>query len=288
MATKIEKPAPPVHIIIEGVRATVTTQDNESGVKKEHILYTKDLFENMAQLVDSTKQRSGSMFTPYGTDYSVVKYWEETKNGFLIQICEASPAIRTFNMNNFSHVIEEEGIVMKDYPIKLAGRNSLITKVHWPYTFMFNIYQKAGGQWRTRDGLIAWGDEPMKDLNTPIYGMVLPNTYGPERTGHAKPPYRICWGGVAAFANCSAENGASLLPIFYSSNFNMDLVGHSFFKYQLPRISQDVIGKDPALFQGRITFNYLKGLGSSGGNVLSQGSIGDALTHIRSGLGGRG
>jgi hypothetical protein len=288
MATvsKKEIKTEPIHIIIEGVKATVTTEDSTSGVKKQHVLYTKDLFENMSQLVDSTKQRSGTMFTPYGSDYAVVKYWEETKNGFLIQVAEASPSIRTFNMVNFRGVLEEEGMSTKDYPLKLATPNTLITKIHWPYTFMITIFQKASGQWRTRDGYIAWGDEPMKDMTTPIYGLQLPNTYGPDRSGHQKPPYRICWGGVAAFANCHTENGASLIPIFYSSNFNLDLVPHTFFTRQLPRYAHELLVKDTSLYQGRITLNYLKNLGN-GGNPITVGSMGDAIARIRSGVGGR-
>lgn len=283
MTTNTEKRNGAVQIVIEGVRAIVTTEDKASGVKKEHILYTKDLFENMAQLVDSTKERSGSMFTPYGSDYAVVKYWEETKNGFLIQVCEASPAARAFNMTNFADYLEDAGGA-KAYPLKLTSRSSLTTKIHWPYTFMFNVFQKTSGQWRARDGYIAWGDEAMKDMTTPIYGLPLPNTYGPERSGQTKPPYRICWGGVSAFANCAAENGASLLPIFYSSNFNMDLVNSNFFKYQLPKYAQELISKDTNLFQGRITLNYLKSLGSGSGNVLTMGSMGEALASIRSSI----
>jgi len=284
MATSTIAKIDPISIVIEGPKSTVSIIDKTTGAKSKKSIYTKDLFDIIAQLVEVTKERSGVIHIPYGSDYSVVKYWEETQNGFLVLVCEASPSIRTFQMEGFNSIVDYEMAEngLKDYPLP-TSRYRLVTKIHWPYTFMFTAFQKSSNKWTPRDGHIAWGDEPMKDTKTPIYGMPLSNTYGCRRGDRVSPPFRICWGEVEAFAHCTPETAASLIPIFYSSIFNCDLVDTTFFKNLLPLYSHDLIVKNPALFNGRLTQAYLKTIPSSMGMMVTNSTIGDALTHLKSG-----
>jgi|SRR6185369_12107813 len=273
-------------IEIDGVRSSVKTTDKETGLVSERVLYTKDLFDNMAQLVESAKERSGPMFQAYGGDYSVVRYWEELNSGFMIMVTEASPCIRTFNMSNIKDDVTHQFPSGSPCPFRLSSnRNNLETKIHWPYTVMFTIFQKSGGEWIPRDGFIAWADEPIKDNATPIYGLPLPNTYGPHgRSDSAPTPYRICWGGVGAFSAVTPNNVAGLLPIFYSSNFNLDLVDHSWLKEILTAYSYELVHDKVGMINGRITLNYLKSLeGSVSRMVLRTSTFGEALKQIRDG-----
>lgn len=268
---------PIIDISIEGNRSVVRTTHKASKAVVTRTLYTRDLFDSMAQLIENAKERSGPVFNTYGSDYSAVRYWEETRSGYLIVVCEASPSVRAFNMNNLRDYRESEG---NRGPIKIKADGTLNTKIHWPYTIMITTFQKSGGNWVTREGYIGWSDNPITDVNnTKVYGFALPNTYGSRSGDSNHPPYSICWGGVNAFRTCSDINVAQLIPIFYSSDFNMDLVDSGWCRDVLPSLSHDLISSNTTLINGRITEAYLGTLGSR--VFLERGTLMDGIKRAR-------
>ena len=269
---------PKIDISIDGNRAIVKTKDPGTGAIVERTLYTKDLFDSMAQLIESTKERSGPVFGTYGTDYSAVRYWEETRSGYLIMVCEASPSIRPFSMVNLRGYRENYG---NDGPIKIKANGTIFTKIHWPYTVMITTFQKSGGNWVTREGYIAWSDAPITDVaNHKVYSFALPNTYGSRNGDSSKPPYRICWGGVEEFRKCSDLNVASLIPLFYGSDFNHDLVDGGWINQVLPHLSHDILSSNTSLINGRITEAFLAGVGQSK-IYLERGTLAEGLKRAR-------
>jgi hypothetical protein len=295
MATEIAKETNEckVEIIIEGVKSTVKSTNGATKAVVNRTLYTKDLFEVMSTLVDAAKEKSGTMFQSFGSDYSSVRYWEETTSGQLILVCEASPSIRTFHGVGMRGYAEDEGLSNRSFGIPGAVKDDRLTcTIHWPYTVMLTVMVKVSGEWRARDGYIAWADESIKDMSSPLYGMTLPNTYGPRGGGdNEKCPYRICWGQVSAFKQITPITSASLIPTFYASDFNYDLLPSSWYQSVLRHMAMEVIKdkKDLGLNNGRLTLQYMKNIQASatrGSLYLTNSTFGDALSTIRGNRGG--